>query len=334
MSDFKVSQNKILVTGGTGLLGSELLRQLVELGGTIRAIRRATSRMDLVKNFQEKIEWVEADLLDIGALEDAFEGITHVFHCGAVVSFSSKYAEKMKQINVEGTANVVNLSLDFGIKKLIYVSSVAAIGRTIGKNDIDEATKWENSAANSNYALTKYLAEQEVWRGISEGLNAAMVNPAIILGDGFFDEGSIRFFRQIKNGLKFYPPGGSGFVDARDVADFMIRLMDSEISAERFLLCGENVKYQSFFEMVAQKLNVDPPKYLVKKWMAECAWIFGFFQQKIFGVEPMVTRETARNSLETWVYQNKKSLKKFPDFNYRTLAETIDFCGDRFLEKG
>jgi dihydroflavonol-4-reductase len=332
MADFIGSQNKILVTGGTGLLGSELLRQLIALDYDVRATFRPKSRMDLVKNLREKIEWVEADLLDIGALEDAFENVTHVFHCGAIVSFSPNKAEKMKQINVEGTANMVNLSLDFGIKKMIYVSSVAAIGRTIGKNEIDESTKWENSAANSNYALTKYMAEQEVWRGISEGLEAAMVNPAIILGNGFWDEGSIRFFQQIKNGLKFYPPGGSGFVDARDVANFMIRLLDSEISAERFVLCGENVKYQHFFEMVARKLNTNPPKYLVKKWMAELAWVVGFFQQKILGNEPMVTRETARNSMETWVYQNQKSLDIFPDFKYRTLAETVDFCGDCFLK--
>jgi nucleoside-diphosphate-sugar epimerase len=322
-----------LVTGGTGLVGSTLLKKLVEENKfSIRAIRRASSRMDLVKNLEEKVEWVEAELSDIESLERAFEGISYVFHCAAMVSFFAADTEKMHEINVDGTANIVNLSLKFSVKKLVHVSSVAAIGRSTNSRECTENTKWVPSANNTNYAKTKYLSEMEVWRGFAEGLDVAIVNPTIVLGDGFFDEGSIRFFRQIKDGLKFYPPGANGFVDARDVADFMIKLMNSPISAERFILCGKNLEYKIFFEKIAERLHVSPPKIRVNKFMAEFAWIFGVFQENILKIKPLVTKETARTSLEKWVYRNEKSIKML-DFEYRDFETTMDFCCERFLDR-
>lgn len=325
--------NKIfLVTGGTGLLGSTLLRQLLANNPMekIRAIRRSDSRMDLVKNVENQIEWVAADILDLDALERAFDGVTHVFHCAAMVSFSSADSEKMKQVNVDGTANMVNLSIDFGVKKLVHVSSIAALGRVPGKNVIDENCRWETSSENSRYALTKMLGEMEVWRGIAEGLNAGIVNPTIILGRGFWDEGSIRFFKQINDGLPFYPPGGSGFVDAADVARFMRLLMDSDISTQRYALCGENMAYQRFFEVIAQNLGKKPPRFPVFPLMAELAWMGGAVWKTFTGRQPLVTKETARNSMETWVYDNKKSLR-MPGFKYRPFEETIAECCKLFL---
>ena len=323
---------KYLVTGATGLLGSTLIHQLLSknLPEKIRAIRRPGSRLDLLKEVEHQIEWVEADLLDLDEMARAMDGATHVFHCAAMVSFSPGDAEKMKRVNVDGTANLVNLSLDFGIQKLVHVSSVAALGRVSGKKIIDENCRWENSSENSRYALSKMLGEMEVWRGIAEGLNAAIVNPAIILGHGFWDEGSIRFFKQIYDGLLFYPPGGSGFVDAADVARFMDLLMDSEISTERYVLCGENMGYQRFFECIAHFLGKKPPRFLVYPWMAELAWMGGGFWGKISGRQPMVTKETARNAMETWVYDNKKSLQ-IPGFNYRPLEATIAGCCQKYL---
>ena len=218
---------KILVTGATGLLGSHLTRLLVKNGRSVRAIRRPTSRMDLVRNIENQVEWMEADVTDLLSLEPVFEGVSHVFHAAAMVSFDPRDREKMTRVNVEGTANVVNLCLDSGVKKLVHVSSVAAIGRVAGKKEVVETNRWERSPANSHYAITKFQAEAEAWRGLAEGLDVAIVNPSIIVGAGFWDEGSIRFFQQIDRGLRFCPPGGSGFVDVRDVARFMVNLMDS-----------------------------------------------------------------------------------------------------------
>lgn len=325
---------KILVTGGTGLLGSTLLWQILteNPAAKIRAIRRPNSRMDLVKNVENLIEWVDADILDIDSLTNALDGVTHVFHCAAMVSFSPSDAKKMKQVNVDGTANLVNLSIDQGIKKLVHVSSVAALGRVSGKDVVDENSRWESSSENSRYALTKMLGEMEVWRGIAEGLNAAIVNPAIILGNGFWDEGSIRFFKQINDGLNFYPPGGSGFVDAADVSRFMILLMNSEISTNRYVLCGQNMGYQLFFERIAHNLGKKPPRIAVNPWMAELAWRGSAVLKTLTGRPPLVTKETARNSMQTWIYDNKKSLT-LPSFQYRPIEETIAECCQNFISE-
>lgn len=324
---------KILVTGATGLLGSHLTRLLVKNGRSVRAIRRPTSRMELVREVENQVEWMEADVTDLLSLEPVFEGVSHVFHAAAMVSFDPRDREKMTRINVEGTANVVNLCLDFGVKKLVHVSSVAAIGRVAGKKEVAETNRWERSAANSHYAITKFQAEAEAWRGLAEGLDVAVVNPSIIVGAGFWDEGSIRFFRQIDQGLRFYPPGGSGFVDVRDVARFMMNLMDSEVVGERFILNGGNCSYRQFFEMIATGLKRKPPSIPVNKWMAELAWIFGWLQQKLTGQPPMVTRETARNAMETWIYRNEKSMQ-FIDFNYTPIEKTIEEICKAYVSNG
>lgn len=326
----KIMAEKILVTGATGLLGSHLIRLLVKNGRSVRAIRRPACRLNLVREVENEVEWQVADVTDLASLEPVFDGITHVFHAAAMVSFAPRDREQMARTNVEGTANIVNLSLDFGVKKLIHVSSVAAIGRVAGKNEVSENTRWERSPANSQYAITKFQAEMEAWRGLAEGLNVAIVNPSIIVGAGFWDEGSSRFFRQIDRGLRFCPPGGSGFVDVRDVTRFMVNLMDSEVSGERFILNGANLTYRQFFEQIAAGLGCRPPSISVHKMMAELAWIFGWLQTKITGQPPTVTRETARNAMETWIYGNEKSMQ-FADFQYTPIEKTIEEVCERYL---
>ncbi len=235
----------------------------------------------------------------------------------------------MMQINVEGTANVVNLAIDHRVQKLVHVSSIAALGRTKERPHLDEAAKWVTSNANSRYAVSKYLAEQEVWRGKAEGLTTAIVNPAIILGSGFWDLGSARFFKQVDGGLKFAPIGRSGFVDVRDVADFMIRLMDSEVDGERFILTAENVEYKRFFRIIADALHTTAPFIRVTPLLAEIAWRVEWLKEKILGSEPMVTKESARSSVSNFYYNNEKS-RAF-GFQYRPLEQTIRETAAQFL---
>ncbi len=319
----------ILVTGGTGFLGSYLLRMLVRQGLRVRALRRASSPMDLVQEVAGQIEWVETDVNDIPNLDAAFEGVTHVFHCAAIVSFHPRDLRRMMQINVEGTANVVNMALEHQVKKLVHVSSIAALGRTKERPDLEETAKWVTSKSNSQYAISKYLAEQEVWRGQAEGLNTAIVNPAIILGSGFWDLGSARFFKQVDDGLKFAPIGRSGFVDVRDVAAFMIRLMESEVSGQRYVLSSENMDYKRFFQIIADALHTKPPFIRVTPLLAEVAWRVEWLKEKIIGGDPMVTKESARASVSRFFYHNEKSLAF--GFQYRPLEQTIRETAAQFL---
>ncbi len=321
----------ILVTGGTGFLGSYLVRLLVKNGYKVRAIRRASSPMDLVQELENQVEWIEADVTDIVALEDAFQGVTHVMHCAAISSFHPKDAQRLKNINVDGTTNVVNLALDFGVQKLIHVSSIAAFGRAKNRPRLDENSKWVQSKGNSRYAVSKYLSEQEVWRAHAEGLPVAIVNPAVILGSGFWDAGSPRFFSQIDQGLKFWPVGRGGFVDVRDVAQFMLHLLESDITGERYILNAQNASFKELFELIANALGTKPPPIKVSPFLAEVAWRVEWLKEKILGAEPVVTKESARSSVSSFYYENAKSLSVF-NFQYRPLEQTVRETAAQFLE--
>lgn len=320
----------VLVTGGTGFVGSYLLRLLAQRGWRVRALRRPDSPMDLVQDLAAQVEWFEADVTDIVALEDAFEGVTHVCHCAAMVSFHPRDKRRMMQVNVEGTANIVNLALDFGVKKLVHVSSIAAIGRTKEKPDLDEQSKWVTSKNNSQYAISKYLGEQEAWRGHFEGLPTAIVNPAIILGSGFWDSGSARFFKQLDAGLPFWPIGRSGFVDVRDVAQFMLLLLEGDVVGERFILNAQNMPYRDFFNQIAQALGRKPPRIRVAPWLSEVAWRVEWLKEKLLGVPPIVTKESARSSVSQFRYDNQKSLG-LSGFSYRPLADTVRETAAQYL---
>lgn len=318
---------KILLTGATGFIGSQVLRPLCARGYDVRALRRQGSKMDLVGDLPKQPEWFEGDITDIVAMEDAFDGITHVMHCAAKVSFHPRDTGIMNRINVEGTANLVNLSLEYGIQRFIHVSSIAALGRTKNGAHLDESSKWEASKLNTRYATSKYLGEQEVWRAHAEGLTVAIVNPAMVIGPGHFHENTGRMFQQIKDGLKFCPIGASGFVDVRDVARFMVLLLESDIDGQRFVLSGENLSYRDFFGKIAQNMGVKPPGITVTPFLAEIAWRVEWLKEKILGAEPLVTRESARSSVSRFTYGNQKSLKAFPEFQYmpvdKTIADTV-----------
>jgi len=322
----------IFVTGGTGFLGSYLIRYLLKKkAGNIRALKRSTSSMAMLYDVYEQVDWVEGDILDIPLLEDALEGVDEIYHCAAIVSFDPVDLQKMMDINVTGTANIVNIALTKEIRKFIHVSSIAAIGRAEGKADVSEKTKWQNSKFNSNYAISKYQAEQEVWRGEAEGLNIAIVNPSVIVGSGFWKNGTARFWPQVFNGLKFYPKGATGFIDVRDVAKYMIQLMESDIVSERFLLNGENLTFQNFFGLIAQQLGKAKPKFQVNTFIAESAWRLEKIRASITRKSPLITKETARNSAQTYIYSNRKSLDAL-NFKYTPIKHTVEETSQQFLE--
>lgn len=314
--------SKILVTGGTGFLGSYLLRYLVKQGADVRATRRATSSMKLVETIKNKIEWVEADVLDVVSLEEAMEGIDCIYHCAAVVSFDPKEAKMINQINVVGTENVVNMALQTGVRRLLHVSSIAAIGRSKETPQVNEKVMFVRNPMNTKYAISKFQGEQEAWRGAAEGLEVVVVNPSVIIGSGFWHSGTNGFFHQIQNKLKFYPLGTTGFVDVRDVAKAMIVLMNSEITDERYILNSENIAYAKFLNWIAEDLGKPAPSIKVTKFIQELAWRLAWIKSKLTGKKPFLTKESARSSATTFHYENDKFLKNFPSFQFRPMRET------------
>ena len=333
----------ILVTGGTGLVGSHLLYQICQSETKVRAIKRAHSKTNFVRQvfsyytkkadlLFEKIEWVNADLLNIPELDLAFQGITKVYHCAAWISFNPKHKSKMMRTNIEGTTNIVNLCLAHRIHKLCHVSSVASLGRPRYCTSTDENTPWVSSTENSYYALSKYHSEMEVWRGIEEGLNAVVVCPAIILGPGKWEKGSSMLFKQVWKGLSFYTSGTNGFVDVRDVVNVMIQLMKGKIKSERFILCSESIPFKKTFDYIAEALGKEKPHIKVGPFLSAVGWRIAKVVSIIRRKSPFITKETVLAGNSISVYDNKK-IKTALNYQFKSVEQSCKDFSMLFLQE-
>lgn len=279
-----------------------------------------------------KIRWVEADLNNIPALELAFQDITHVYHCAAMISFSSGDYQQMRKVNIEGTTNIVNLCISRKIEKLCYVSSIAAIENGNEGELINESDNWSNTGDKSGYAITKYGAEMEVWRGSQEGVDVVIVNPGVILGSGFWHKGTGNMFRRINNGLKFYTEGVTGFVGVADVVGAMILLMSSEVTNERFILVAENLSYRKVLTMIAGALNKEKPKIKINKFMSEFLWRIEMLRSKITVSAPLLTKYSAKSSVSNHPYTAEK-IENTLGFEFDHILNCINITAAHFKEK-
>lgn len=323
----------ILVTGGTGLVGAHLLYHLSLENDKIRAIHRKTSNLEAVKtifsyyasNFEElfnKIEWIEADISDVFALDIAFEQVTEVYHCAALISFEEKDYKAMRKINIDGTANIVNFCIDKKVKKLCFVSSVAAVGKSINNTFIDETTEWDIEKSNYGYAITKYGAEMEVWRASQEGVLVVIVNPGVILGPGFWKSGSGKLFSNIYKGFKFYTEGITGYVAVNDVVKAMLQLMKSSVINERFILVSENQSFKKVFTEIALNFNKKAPTIKVSKFMSEIAWRLEYVKA-IFTRKPVVLSKNTAKTIHTSRFYSSEKIIKALNFKFEPLSKTI-----------
>lgn len=332
----------ILVTGGTGLVGAHLLFHLLNENKQIRAIFRNEKKFENVKRIFSyyskdadtlfnKIEWVEADLNNIPQLTEAFKDITHVYHCAAFVSFEPDKFDVLKKTNIKGTANVVNFCISNKVKKLCYVSSIAALGSSLKNEIITEETEWNKEIDNSVYAITKYGAELEVWRGTQEGLNAVIVNPGVIIGPGIWRYGSGSLIKMIYNGLKYYTTGSTGYVDVNDVVKAMIQLVKSNHKNERYILVSENLSFKDFFTKTARYLGVKPPQKEAKPLLLNIAWRLDWLKQKLTGKRRVLSKQTAKSALTETYYSNKK-IKEAIGFEFLPMDKSIEITSTYFLD--
>jgi nucleoside-diphosphate-sugar epimerase len=323
----------ILLTGATGMLGSHIAYELTSKGEKIRALKRKGSSISTTekifswyskeaKNLLSKIEWVDGDLLDIGSLEDAVEGITEVYHAAAVVTFDLKQKEKMLQTNIEGTANLVNICLDAGIKKFCHISSIAALGFTTEGAMIDENVWWKNDPSNSWYAISKYGAEREAWRAVEEGMDVIILNPSFIIGPGDISRTSTEVFGAMKKGNRWYTLGENGYVDARDVARAAVLLMESEIKNKRFILSAVNLTYRDFFDKLLISFGKPKTKTMAGKLGLSIGWRAEKLLCALTGKNPRVTKETALTALQVNRYDGSLVTRSI-DFSYRDFDESV-----------
>jgi dihydroflavonol-4-reductase len=332
-----------LVTGGTGLVGSHLICDLILLGLDVRALKRSSSS---IKWFQyvagirqvssemlnSHLTWVEGDLNDYESIEEAMEGISIVYHSAALVSFSKNEVELLYKINTKGTANLVNACLVTGVKKLCYVSSVAALARRKDFETIDENSEWEETNWNSDYGKSKYLGELEVWRGQEEGLDVVVVNPGIIVGEGDWSKGSGSLFNKVYKGFSFYTMGVTGYIDVLDVTRALTYLGENEkYKGEKYVLVSKNISYRDLFFIIADELKVKRPWLKVNTTIANIAKFFltvlSFFRIE-FGV---ISPKTISTSIGNFSYDATKITRE-TGFEYSEFDTGLKRICKHYLE--
>lgn len=316
--------DKILVTGGTGFIGAYIIKELVEKGYAVRAIRRTIKVPFFISNdVLNKVEWVNSDVLDVISLNEAMQDVDAVIHSAALVSFDKRERKQMYNTNVDGTANVVNLSLENGVKKLVHISSISALGRTFAGEKVNEEKKWVKSKLNSHYGISKNKAEMEVWRGMGEGLDAVIINPSTVLGFGNWHDSSCAIFKNSYKGFPWYTKGINGFVAVEDVAKVAVLLMESNISEERFIISYENWEFKKLFNAIADGFGKKQPRWEATPFLSGIAWRVEKIKSFLKNSKPLLTRETARIALSKTYWQNDKILKAFPGFSFMPLEACI-----------
>ena len=326
----------ILVTGGTGLVGAHLLYHLIKNDEKVRAIYRSKDRIEKVKevfsfytdddSLISKIEWFKADITQVPVMIPAFKGVTHLYHCAALISFDPKDYREMRKVNIHGTAILVNLAIDAKIKKLCFVGSIASVGDSITGGLITEQCEWNKEADNSGYSITKFGAEMEVWRASQEGVEVVIVNPGVILGSGFWNSGSGKLFSQVNNGFKYYTEGITGFVGVKDVVKPMILLMNSDVKNERFILVSENKSFKEVFFTIAAALGKRPPSIKIKPWQTAILWRVSWVISKFTGKTPLLSKYSARSAHSVSKYSSEK-IKKVLNFEFEKIDDVIQRVG-------
>lgn len=332
----------ILVTGGTGLVGSHLLVQLTKQNARVRAIYRTLESIEKTnkvfssyetKGSSElfsKIEWVQADITDVPSMIPVFKGITKVYHCAAVISFDSKDYIEMRKVNIHGTAIVVNLSIDAKVQKLCFVSSIATIGDDPKKEFVNEDNEWNQNNHNNGYAITKHGAEMEVWRASQEGLDVVIANPGVILGSGFWDIGTGQLFSKVYKGFQYYTEGVTGFIGVHDVVFCLIKLMDGASKTNRFILVSENKSYKEVLFSIADAFKIKRPTKKIKKWQSSIFWRWEWLVSNLTSRKVRLSKQGAKTLNSKTYYSNEKITKEL-DVKFERIDAVIKKVSDNFL---
>lgn len=319
----------IAITGANGLLGSYVLRKLVAEKVPVIAICRSNSNRKLVSDIKG-VTWREADVTDPVSLEGALQDVATVIHTAAMVTFNPRLRDKMMLVNTEGTRHVVDACLALQIPNLIHISSVAAFGRKSGVARVDENTRWVDSNLNTDYAESKRLAELEVWRGAEEGLSVNVINPSVILAPADWEKSSARLFQYVWREKKFYTDAHINYVDVRDVADVIWKVIETKMSHQQFIVNAGSAPVKDLFDLMALHFKRKAPSIKVSpglvKWLA---WA-DELRSRITGSEPMITRQSARVTKENFFFANDK-VKRELGISFRSADETIAWCCQQYL---
>lgn len=334
----------VLVTGGTGLVGSHLLYQLSEKNNKIIAIYRKKEKIEEVKKvfsfytpditlLFSKIKWVKADITDVSSLEDVFSlnPISFVYHCAALVSFSPTDYKKMRKTNIEGTANVVNMCIAYNVDKICYTSSVATLGGVANNKLINEENFWSENNRRNEYAITKNGAEMEVWRASQEGVDVVIVNPGIILGSGFYNSESGKIFSKTYNGFPFYTEGITGYVGVKDVARAMISLTKSDIKDKRFILVAQNESLKNILFKIADSFGKKRPFIKINSFVTSIVWRADWFLSVLTNKKRVLSKYAAKSLHNENSFSSEK-IKNQLNFKFEKIDSVISTACKNYPE--
>lgn len=322
----------ILVTGANGFLGSYICRKLLKEQLPFIAMVRASSDLSLLKDIKDSLTFHEGDVLDTDSLTAIIDEVDTIIHCAAIVSYNSADRAKMNEVNIDGTRNLVNLCLAYPGKYFVHISSVAALGRNTLSGKVSEDNKWQHSKWNTSYGESKYLAELEVWRGIMEGLNAVILNPSVILGPGNWNKSSARLFKYVWNERPFYTEGILNYVDVRDVADIVFKILTKKVSGERYIVNADNIVIKDFFEKIAVAFNKKAPSIKASGFLLKTARLLQTIKSLFSNSTPIITRETARIGKSKIYFDNSKIMTEL-NHNFVPLSHTIDWTCEFYLKE-
>ncbi len=330
-----------LITGATGLIGAHVALELLLQNKPVVAIKRSGSDLSKTKklfsyytsdfeNLYNRIKWIDADITDIYSLLDALDGIDHVYHCAGHVSFNSKDRKQMHDVNATGTANIVNACMERKTKALCHVSSIATLQNPDITKNINESVYWKSSPQASDYAVSKYNGEREVWRGMEEGLQAVIVNPGVVLGPGFWYQSSGKLISTCYKGTPFYTNGSSASVSAKDVAACMVQLVEKQAFNKRFVLTENNYSFKEILSLVHLALGKKAPTLEAGKVLLTLGKWLDSLRSKITGKEQIITNATVVAGLEKNTFSNTR-IKETLQYQFMPLAETVNFVCKAYL---
>ena len=322
----------IAVTGANGLLGSFIVRMLIQQKEPFVAIKRKESDVSLLQDVNECITWFDADILDIVSLNEAFRNVTHVIHTAAIVSFNPSRARHVMQVNVQGTRNVVNACLANNVERIVHVSSVAALAAQKGQTIITEENKWVETHQQTVYAKSKYLSELEIFRGQEEGISSVIVNPSLILAGANWDNSSAQIFKYVWRQSPFYSDGSVNYVDVVDVAKIIYMLLRMPVEAERFIVSAGKVRYKELFGLIAKEFGKKIPSIKINKSFLKVGAYFETWRAIIAGSEPRLTRETARIAGVNYLFENRKIVNQL-NFEFQPIDKTLQRCCGYYMDK-
>ncbi|MFT5999833.1 MAG: dihydroflavonol-4-reductase [Neolewinella sp.] len=321
----------LLITGATGYFGRHLTTALAASGRPFTALVREGSDTAALTKLGETCTLVEGDVNDPESLLEAFRGVDTIIHAAAFVSFQTADRSTMQMVNGEGAANLVNMALEAGVRKVIHLSSVAVLNRRDGGPMVTLEDRWPEERPNTSYAESKFAAEREVWRGQAEGLEVAVLYPTHMIGTGNWErDHAPKLWRMAARERGFYPTGTTGFVDVRDVAEAAMVILDRDQDGDRFLLNAANLSWREAMTKIAKSIGVKPPTLKVSAWQSGLLWPIELLRASLAGSKPIITRESHQNVQADFRYDGTNYVEATGKA-YRDIGETIRYVGGRYL---